>query len=154
LTIEEASGVTVGQLASIASAFETLKNDGLSPSSKSAVKSFENSLVTDFASGMTLTGNASLLSQFEAIYTSSPTAQETTDLTTAYSDLAAAVSSSNITTAEITTINNDWSALLAAEGSTSTNTFPYFDLVTGQAIHQDHGFGGDYGGGGCAGMGS
>lgn len=132
-TIELASGTTVGQLTAIAVAFETLKTDGLSPSSQSALRSFENTLVTDYASGTTLTGNATLLSQFEALYTSSPTTQETTDLTTAYNALAAAVTSSNITSADITTINTDWAAVLAAEGSTSTATFPYFQLVTGQA---------------------
>jgi hypothetical protein len=131
-TIELASGTTVGQLTAIAVALETLKTDGLSPSSESALKSFENTLVTDYASGTTLTGNATLLSQFEAIYTSSPTTQETTDLTTAYNALAAAVTSSNISSADITTINTDWAAVLAAEGSTSTATFPYFQLVTGQ----------------------
>ncbi len=139
--------MTVAQLAEIASAFQTLKNDGLSPSSESALKSFENSLVTDYASGETLVGNSTLLSQFEALYTSSPTTQETSDLTTAYDALANAVNSSNITSADITTINNDWSALLSAEGSTSTDTFPYFDLVTGQAINQNYGPGGN--GGGC-----
>jgi len=149
LTIEAASGVTVGQLAGVASAFQTLKSDGLSPSSKSAVKSFENTLVTNFASGTTLTGDATLLGQFEVLYTSSPTTQETTDLTTAYNALAAAVASSNITSSNITTINNDWSALLSAKGSTSTDTFPYFDLVTGQAIHENFGPRGDGGGGGC-----
>jgi hypothetical protein len=154
LTIEAQSDVTVGQLAAIASAFQTLKNDGLTPSSESALKAFENSLVTDYASGETLTGNSTLLSEFEAIYTSSPTTQETADLTTAYDALASAVTSSNITSADITTINNDYSAVLSAEGSTSTDTFPYFDLVTGQAIYQNYGpndngsgFGG--GGGGC-----
>jgi hypothetical protein len=136
-------------LASIASAFQTLKNDGLSPSSQSALRSFENTLVTNFASGTTLTGNASLLSQFEALYASSPTTQQTTDLTTAYIALAAAITSSNITSANITTINNDWSALLSAKGSTGTATFPYFDLVTGKAIHENYGPGGGHGGGGC-----
>jgi hypothetical protein len=131
-TIELASGTTVGQLTAIAVALETLKTDGLSPNSESALKSFENTLVTDYASGTTLTGNATLLSQFEALYTSSPTTQEATDLTTAYNALAAAVTSSNITSADITTINTDWAAVLAAEGSTSTATFPYFQLVTGQ----------------------
>jgi hypothetical protein len=131
-TIELASGTTVGQLTSIAVAFKTLKTDGLSPSSQSALRSFENTLVTDFASGTTLTGNATLLSQFEAIYTSSPTTHQTTDLTTAYNALAAAVTSSNVTSADITAINTDWAAVLAAEGSTSTATFPYFQLVTGQ----------------------
>jgi hypothetical protein len=145
-TIELASDTTVGQLAAIATAFETLKTDGLTPTSQSALESFENSLVTDFASGTTLTDNATLLSQFEALYTSSPTTQETTDLTTAYNAVAAAVTSSNITSADITLINTDWSAVLAAEGSTSTATFPYFQLVTGQALHGP-GPGGD--GGGC-----
>jgi hypothetical protein len=131
-TIELASDTTVGQLTAIAQAFQTLKSDGLTPSSQSALESFENTLVTDYASGTTLTGNSTLLSDFEAIYTSSPTTQETTDLTTAYDALAAAVTSSNITSADLTTINNDWSAVLSAEGSTSTATFPYFQLVTGQ----------------------
>ena len=141
-TIELASDTTVGQLTAIMAAFQTLSSDGLTPSSSSALKSFENSLVTDYASGTTLTGNATLLSQFEALYTSSPTTQETTDLTTAYNALAAAVTSSNITSADITTINTDWAAVLAAEGSTSTATYPYFNLVTGQG---GHGF--DSGGG-------
>jgi hypothetical protein len=151
ITIEAASGTTVAQLAAIASAFETLKTDGLTPSSQSALESFENSLVTDYASGTTLTGNSTLLSQFEALYTSSPTTQETSDLTTAYNALAAAVTSSNITSADITTISNDWSALLSAEGSTSTNTYPYFELVTGQTL--DLGFGPQAGfnGGGMSG---
>jgi hypothetical protein len=152
ITIEEASGTTVAQLAAIASAFETLKADGLSPSSQSALQSFENSLVTDYASGTTLTGNSTLLSQFEALYTSSPTTQETTDLTTAYNALAAAVTSSNITSADITTINNDWSAVLSAEGSSSTATYPYFELVSGQTLNVGFGSPGNFGpngGGGC-----
>jgi hypothetical protein len=131
--IELASSTTVGELTAIRAAFEKLETDGLSPSSESALKSFENTLVTDFASGTTLTGNSTLLSQFEAIYTSSPTTQQTTDLTTAYNALAAAVTSSNITSANITTINTDWAAVLAAGGSTSTETFPYFDLVMGRS---------------------
>jgi hypothetical protein len=147
-TIELASGTTVGQLTAIAQAFETLKTDGLTPTSESALESFENTLVTDFASGTTLTGNSTLLSQFEALYTSSPTTQETTDLTTAYDALAAAVTSSNITSADITTINTDWAAVLAAQASTSTATFPYFQLVTGQ---QGPGPGQGFGGGGMAG---
>jgi hypothetical protein len=88
--------------------------------------------VTAFASGTTLTGNSTLLSQFEALYTSSPTTQETTDLTTAYNALAAAVTSSNITPSDISKIDSDWSAVLAAEGSSSTATYPYFNLVVGQ----------------------
>src|SRR5262249_40374361 len=131
-TIELASGTTVGQLTAIAVAFETLNTDGLSPSSQSDLRSLENTLVTDYASGTTLTGNAALLSQVESLYTSSPTTQETTDLTAAYDALAAAVTSSNITSADITTINADWAAVLAATGSTNTATFPYFELVTGQ----------------------
>jgi hypothetical protein len=87
--------------------------------------------VKSFASGTTLTGNATLLAQFETLYTSSPTTQQTTDLTTAYNDLAAAVTSSNLTSDDLTTIDTDWAAILAAEGSTSTSTFPYFTLVTG-----------------------
>jgi hypothetical protein len=148
ITIEQSSGTSVSQLAAIASAFEALKTDGLTPSSKSALQSFENSLVTDLASGTTLTGNSTLLSQFEALYTSSPTAQETTDLTTAYNALAAAVTSSNITAADITTINNDWSALLSAQGSTSTDTYPYFELVTGQTLDVGFGSNDGFGGGG------
>lgn len=132
-TIEFASSTTVGQLTAISVGFQTLRTDGLTPSSESALRTFENTLVTDNAAGTTLTGNATLLSQFEAIYTSSPTAQETTDLTTAYNALAAAVISANITSADITTINTAWSAVLAAQGSTSTASYPYFQLVTGQA---------------------
>jgi hypothetical protein len=134
----------VAELTAIRAAFQTLASDGLSPSSRSALQSFENSLVTAAASGTTLTGNATLLSQFEALYTSSPTTQQTTDLTAAYNALAASVTSSNITSANITTINTDWAAVLAAEGSSSTSTYPYFDLVTGQV-----GLGGGHGRGGC-----
>lgn len=141
-SIELASGTTVGQLAAIRAGFQTLAADGLTPSSRSALSSFEDSLVTSLASGTTLTGNTSLLSQFETLYTSSPTAQQTTDLTTAYNALAAAVTSSNVSAANITTINTDWSAVLAAENSTSTATYPYFSLVTG-------GNRGAGGGGGC-----
>jgi hypothetical protein len=136
------SGTTIGELTAIHTTFQTLKTDGLTPSSQSALTSFENSLVTSFANGTTLTGNATLLAQFEALYTSTPTTQETTDLTAAYNALAAAVTSSNITAANITTIDADYAAVLAAESSTSTATFPYFTLVTGQV----HGGGG---GGGC-----
>jgi hypothetical protein len=140
--IELASGTTVGQLAAIRAAFRTLAADGLTPSSRSALSAFEDSLVTAFASGTTLTGNATLLAQFEALYTSSPTAQQTTDLTNTYNALAAAVTSSNITADDITTISNDWAAVLAARNSTSTATYPYFSLVTG-------GGRGAGGGGGC-----
>jgi hypothetical protein len=132
-TIELASGTTIGQLTAIHAALQTLESDGLEPSSYSALSSFEDSLVKAFANGTTLSGNATLLAQFEALYTSSPTAQQTTDLTTAYNALAAAISSSNITASELATIDSDWAAVLAAEGSTSTATFPYFSLVTGRA---------------------
>jgi hypothetical protein len=98
--------------------------------------------VTAYTSGTTLSGNTTLLDQFEAIYTSSPTSQQKSDLATAYNALAAAVTSSNVTSANITTIKADWAAVLAAEGSTSTDMFPYFELVTGQA-HAG------YAGGGC-----
>ncbi len=137
-TIELASGTTIGQLTAIRAAFQTLASDGLQPSSSSALSSFEDSLVKSFASGTTLTGNADLLSQFEALYTSSPTTQQTTDLTTAYNALAAAVTSSNITSADLTTIDTDYAAVLAAEGSTSTASFPYFSLVTGRASGGGH----------------
>jgi hypothetical protein len=137
-TIELASGTTIGELTAIRAAFQTLASDGLQPSSASALSSFEDSLVKSFASGTTLTGNADLLSQFEALYTSSPTTQQTTDLTTAYNALAAAVTSSNITSADLTTIDTDYAAVLAAEGSTSTASFPYFSLVTGGASGGGH----------------
>jgi hypothetical protein len=144
-TIELGSSTTIGELAAVRAAFNTLSSDGLSPTSESALKSFENSLVTAYASGTTLKGDATLLSQFESLYTSAPTTQETTDLTAAYNALAAAVTSSNITSANITTINTDWAAVLAAEGSSSTATYPYFDLVTGQTSI-GHGRFGDDGG--------
>ena len=86
--------------------------------------------MTAYASGTTLTNNATLLSQFEALYPNST--NYTSDLTAAYNALATAVTASNITSANITTINTDWSAVLAASKSTSTATFPYFTLVTGQ----------------------
>jgi hypothetical protein len=133
-TIKSASNTTVGELTTIQSDFRTLANDGLSPSSRSALASFENSLVTAYASGTSLTDNSTLLSQFEALYTSSPTAQQTTDLTAAYNALAAAVTSAGINSTDLSTINTDWAAVLAAENSTSTETFPYFTLVTGGRV--------------------
>jgi hypothetical protein len=139
-TIELASGTTIGELTAIRAAFQTLESDGLQPSSSSALSSFENSLVKAFASGTTLTGNATLLAQFEALYTSSPTTQQSTDLTTAYNALAAAVTSSNITSADLSTIDTDYAAVLAAEGSTSTASFPYFSLVTGRTSGSGAGY--------------
>jgi hypothetical protein len=137
-------------MSAIRSAFDTLTSDGLTPSSQSALQSFEDSLVTAYASGTTLAGDATLLSQFEALYTSSPTTQQTTDLTTAYNALAAAVTSSNITSADLTTIDTDWAAVQSAEGSSSTATYPYFNLIAGQ---QDYGgpgvLQGGSNGGGC-----
>jgi hypothetical protein len=127
-------------LTAIRAAFQTLESDGLRPSSESALKSFENSLVKANAMGTTLAGNSTLFKQFEALYSSSPTSQQTTDLTTAYNALAAAVTSAGITSQNITTINTDWTAVVAAYNSTSTTTFPYFSLVTG-------GEGGFYSGG-------
>jgi hypothetical protein len=60
------------------------------------------------------------------------------------------VSSSNITAADITLINTDWAAVLAAEGSTSTASYPYFNLVTGQGDgFGGHGFGEGGMSGGC-----
>jgi hypothetical protein len=139
-TIEKASGTTIGELTTLKVAFQTLVSDGLKPSSRSALSSFENSLVTTNATTPgSLTGNATLLAQFEAIYTSSPTATQTTDLTTVYNALAAAVTSAGVTSTDITTINTDWSAVLAALNSTSTATFPYFTLVTGQGVSVYHG---------------
>jgi hypothetical protein len=131
-TIELASGTTVGQLTAINVAFQKLASDGLKPSSYSALQSFENSLVTAYASAPTPTPTPlPTLAQFEALYPTSTSAQ-TPDLTAAYNALVAAVTSSNITSADITTINTDWSAVLTALNSTSTATFPYFTLVTGQ----------------------
>jgi hypothetical protein len=155
-TIELASGTTIGELTAIHAAFKTLASDGLTPSSGSALSSVENSLVQSYANGTTLTGNATLLAQFEALYTSSPTTQETTDLTTAYNALAAAITSSNITSSDLSTIDADYAAVLAAESSTSTATFPYFTLVTGGGpggFGPAGGFGGPGGNmqGGCGG---
>jgi len=138
-TIELASGTTVGQLTAINVAFHTLATDGLTPSSRAALSSFENSLVTTNATtpgSITPTGTdyTTLLAQFVKLYTSSPTATQTTALTTAYNALAAAVFSAGVTSGNITTINNDWAAVLAASNSTSTATFPYFTLVTGQGV--------------------
>jgi hypothetical protein len=152
LTIEQGSGTTIGELAAIRAALNTLSSDGLTPSSESALESFENSLVTAYASGTTLAGDSTLLSQFEALYTSSPTDQQTTDLTAAYNALAAAVTSSNITSANITTIDNDWSAVLTAEGSSSTASYPYFNLVVGQDDFGGPGVPHSHDGGGCQGM--
>ncbi len=144
--IELASDTTVGELTAIKVAFQTLASDGLRPNSQSALVSFENSLVTTNATtpGSITSGGtnySSLLTQFEGLYTSSGTTlttQQTTDLTTAYTALAAAVTSAGVTSTDITTINTDWAAVLAALPSTSaaaatpTPTFPYFTLVTGQ----------------------
>ncbi len=131
-TIELASGTTVGELTAIRVAFQTLASHGLKPSSYSALQLFENSLVTAYASTTTPTPTPlPTLAQFEALYPTS-TSTKTPDLTAAYNTLAAAVTSSNITSADITRINTDWSAVLAALNSTSTATFPYFSLVTGQ----------------------
>lgn len=131
-TIEAASDTTIGELTTLHTAFQTLKSDGLKPSRQKDLASFENNLVTANASGTTLAGNTTLLNQFIALYSSSPTTQQTTDLTAAYNALASAVTSTNISQANITTISGDWSALLNAEGSSSTASFPYFSLVTGQ----------------------
>ncbi len=106
-TIEASSNTTIGQLTAIRAAFQTISTDGLTPTSAAALSSFEDGLVTTNASGTTLAGNATVLAQFEALYTSSPTTQETTNLTTAYNALAAAVTSSNITSADISTIIAD-----------------------------------------------
>jgi hypothetical protein len=134
-TIELASGTTVGELTAIRVAFNTLANDGLSLTSYSALQSFEDSLVTTNASSPgSLTNNAALLKQFEALYTSSPTTQQAKDLMTAYNDLAAAVTSAGVTSSDIATVNTDWSAVLAASNSTSTSTFPYFSLLAGQGV--------------------
>jgi hypothetical protein len=151
-TIELASGTTIGELTAIHAAFQTLSSDGLAPSSKSALSSFENSLVESYANGTTLTNNATLLAQFEALYTTSSgslTTQQTTDLTTAYNSLAAAITSSGITASDLSTIDTDYAAVLAAESSTSTDTFPYFTLVTGQAGRFAGGYGGGNMQGGC-----
>jgi hypothetical protein len=131
--IELASGTTVGELTAIATTFATLKTDGLTPSSASALTAFENNLVTNTA-GATTTPTTTL-SDFELLYTTTPaslTSTQTADLTAAYNALTAAVNSSNITAANITTINSDYAAVLAAEGSSSTATYPYFTLVTGR----------------------
>jgi hypothetical protein len=131
-------------LTAVKSAFQTLRTDGLTPSSRSALSTFENSLVTN-ASGTTLAGNSTLLGQFMALYSSSPTTQQTADLTTAYNALAAAVTSAGITSQDITTINTDYAAVLAAANqSSSTARFPYFSLV---ASHE--GDFGSFGGGDC-----
>jgi hypothetical protein len=143
-TILAASGTTVAELTAIHTTSQTLQTDGLKPTSQSALKTFENSLVTSFASGTTLTGNATLLAQFEALYTSTPTTQQTTDLTAAYNALAAAVTSSGVTSADITAIDTDFSAVLTAASSTSTATFPYFTLVVG-GFGGFGGFGGPFG---------
>jgi hypothetical protein len=138
--IELASGTTVGELTAIRVAFRTLQGDGLTPSSRSALSSFEDSLVTAYASGGASallnsdgTPNATLFSQFEALYTSSPTSQQTTDLTAAYTALANAVISFNTqanVASDIAKIGADWTAVLDA-GGTGPTTYPYFSLVTG-----------------------
>ncbi|MFI5457573.1 MAG: hypothetical protein ACHRXM_19195 [Isosphaerales bacterium] len=154
--IELASTTTVGQLTAIRVAFHTLNSDGLSPSSESALATFENNLVmTNATAPVTVTTTAPSL--FVAIYTTTPstlTMQQTTDLTNAYNALVPAVTSANITTANITTINLDWAAVLAAQtppGSTSS-TFPYFNLVVGTGAGPG-GCDGGFGGGGWMGGG-
>jgi hypothetical protein len=132
-SIQLASGTTVGQLTAIRMSFNTLEQDGLRPTSRSALASFENSLVTTYASGTAVIDNASLLSQFQELFTSSPTTQETTDLAGAYNALAQAVTSANISSESLSKIDSAWTDLLAAQGSTSTATFPYFSLVAGHS---------------------
>ncbi len=56
--------------------FQTLEAGGLLPSSVSALTLFENRQVSKHACGTTLAGDAILLRQFEARYTSSPAAQQ------------------------------------------------------------------------------
>jgi hypothetical protein len=130
--IELCSSTTIGQLAAIREAHRALASDGLAPSGASDLASFADSLVTAHASGTTLAGNASLLSQFVAIYTKAPTAQQKAQLTMTYNALAAAVTSANITSADIASINTDWAGVVAAKGILSTaSAFPYFSLVTG-----------------------
>jgi hypothetical protein len=134
-TIESHSKTTVVELTAIRVALGKLATDGLAPSSYSALQSFENSLVTTNATtpGSIIQGGTNyttLLTQFEALYPNST--QYTTDLTTAYNALAAAVTSAGVTSDDITTIKTDWSAVLTALNSMSTATFPYFTLVTGQ----------------------
>jgi hypothetical protein len=141
-------------LTAVRASFQTLAADGLAPSSGPALRSFENSLVTANASGTKLAGDATLLGQFAALYTSSPTAQQTADLTTAYNALATAVTSAGITSANITTVNTDWSAVLATREtsdatSTSTSAFPYFSLVTGMGLRFGEGRDLGLGGGMC-----
>jgi len=139
LAVETKSGTTVAQLSAIETAFRAVRADGLAPGSRSALTTFENSLVTAGAAGTALP----TLAAFEALYTGTPTAQQTTDLTTAFNALVTAVAHSNITSADITTITTDYANVLAAEGSTSTATFPLSSLVTGRGGR------GGFGGGGC-----
>jgi hypothetical protein len=132
--IKLGSTTTIGQLTAIEIAMRTLSAGGLSPSSTAVLESFEDRLVTASASGTILENNLGLLRQFEALYTSSPTTQETADLTVAYNALIAAVMSAGITAADISTINAGWSAVQAAQGNPSTTAFPFFTLVTGRSF--------------------
>jgi len=141
--IEARSGVTVGDLTAITTAFGAVRADGLTPGSRAALTAFEDTLVRENAAGTLTADSATLLTQFEALDTATPTAQQTTDLTTAFNALVTAVAHSNITSADITTITTDYANVLAAEGSTSTATFPLSSLVTGRGGR------GGFGGGGC-----
>ncbi len=144
-TIQLASGTTVGEQTALRVAYQKLASDGLYPSSHASLSSFENTLVTTNATTPgSLTGNTTLLTQFQTLYTPSTgtlSTQQTADVTAAYNALAAAVTSAGITASDVTTVNTDWSAVLAAAGSTSTATYPYFSLVTGQGIGDRGGFG-------------
>ena len=132
-TIELASDTTVGQLAAIATAFETLKTDGLTPTSQSALESFENSLVTDFRLGDDLDRQRDAA---ESIRGALHELADDAGNDRPHDGVQCARGGGDFLEYHVGghhAINTDWSAVLAAEGSTSTATFPYFQLVTGQA---------------------
>ncbi len=150
-TFVQSSKTTVGDLGTLASDMQAVVAAGYRPTSESALATFQNSLVTSYTSGTAIATDTTLQTQFNKLFTNASTTASTTVLSNAYAALSKAITDSGITSSTITTISKDWSALLTAAGSTSTTTYPYFNLITGQPGGPEGGFGGRFGGFGCGG---
>lgn len=132
LAIEAKSVTTVAELTAIRSSLDALRADGLPAPTPSALGTFEDGLVKAYAAGDALAGDSALLASFEALYATAPTAAQANDLAAAYDALAAAVTSSNITAADLATIDADASA--ARGGTGHDASYPYFGLVLGREV--------------------
>ncbi len=150
-TFVSSSKTTVGDLNTLASDMQAVFAAGYRPTSESALTTFQNSLVTSYTSGTAIATDTTLQTQFNNLFTNASTTASTTVLSNAYAALSKAITDSGITASTIMTISKDWSALLTAAGNTSTMTYPYFNLITGQAGGPEGGFGGRFGGFGRAG---